>query len=87
MHVVANGISPSDTALGSFRTLRVTKESVHARRVICHRICHNTILLFADILATHFKTAQCLEKYGKRICILTRKSFSESYVLWSARKG
>ena len=47
MHVVANGVFPSNTALGSFRTV----------------IELVTILfLFADILATHFKNNMAMAR-------------------------
>ena len=84
MHVVANGASPSDTALGRFRTLSAKKE-ICARMKSCtcmYAIEFATVLfLFAGILATHFKNSSVhalpRETWHGYVSSVTRKSFSE----------
>ena len=80
MHVVANGISPSDTALGSFRTLRVTKE-ICARTKSCMSSnlsqYYSFLLIYSPLILKQLSASRNMV----RICFLTRKSFSESFVL------
>ena len=92
MHVAANVISPSDTALGSFRTLSVTKE-ICARMKSCMSSnlsqYYSFLLIYSPLIlrTAQSQSVHALPRGHGYACLLTRKSFSESYVLWSARKG
>ena len=82
MHVVANGASPSDTALGRFRTLSVTKK-ICAHMKSCNLNIYDVIefatvlFLFAGILATHFKNSS-VHAMPRETCMARLCFFSNS---------